>query len=133
MTKHAQSRNQISHDINAEQAAAAAPQPRPPYGAIVPGHPWYEQTGGIVARGHLIKSGKIRKSATYTGHGADFFIDRVSESDGGDYLASVRLSLGYTDIPGFEAAEDVVDDYAHFSTPEKCMAWANKRAKAKPI
>jgi hypothetical protein len=134
MIKHAQSqsKNQISHNANFQQAAAAAPQPRITYGAIAPGHAWYEQTGGIVARGHLLKSGKIKRTNTYTGHDAEFFIDRAAESDGGGYLASIRLTLGYTEIPGFEAAEDFVEEYARFSTLENCTAWIRERTRTKP-
>jgi hypothetical protein len=92
--------------------------------AIAPDHPWYDRIGKIVSNSEPVRSGRIRKTATFTGHGADFFIDQAAESDGDGYLAGIRLTLGYT---GFEAAEDVANEYARFSTLENCMAWIKER------
>lgn len=128
---HARNKNQIAFTAPSEQAFTAQP-PRFASGAITPGHPWYDRIGKIVSNSHPVRSGKIRKTATFTGHGADFFIDRAAESDGGGYLASIRLTLGYTEIPGFEAAEDAADEYARFSTLENCLAWIRKRTMTRP-
>jgi hypothetical protein len=101
-----------------------SPPSSPKLGLVDHRHPWYGNIYRVANRGHLVKRGTLRKTATYSRRGGEYYIDRVTESDGGGYLATVRINLGYLRL-----GRPVFEYNACFLTAEECTAWIKKRAK----